>query len=86
MIDKIDNNQSLTGMSSKFPNARKILSGNDLDVAINRDYSSLIEMAIKSPQTDEKIIEKARESILSGEIDSPQNIQDAAENIILYGI
>jgi hypothetical protein len=86
MIDRIDNNQLLPGASSKFPNAKRILSGNDLDVSINGDYSSLIEMAIKSPQTDEEMIEKARESILSGEIDSPQNILKAAENIITYGI
>ncbi len=86
MINKIENNQLLAEASSKFPNAKKILSGNDLDVSINGDYSSLVDMAIKGTQADVEMIQKARESILSGEIDSPQNILMAAENIITYGI
>ena len=86
MIDRIDNNQPLAGASSMFPNAKRVSSDNDLDVSINGDYASLIEKAMKSPQTDEEIIEKARKAMLSGELESPQNFLKAAENIITFGI
>jgi len=86
MINKIDNNQPLTGASSILPNAKRALTDKDLDISINTNYSSLIEMAMKSPQTNAEIIEKARESIRTGELESQINIQKAAENIIKFGI
>ena len=86
MIDKIVNNQILSNASSMLPNTKKTLKNNGLDVSINTDYSSLVEMAAKSSQTDENIIEKARESIRTGELESMENIQNAAENIFTFGI
>ena len=86
MIDRINNNQPLGGASSMFQNSRKVWTDKDLDVSINGDYSSLVEMAVKSSQNDENIIEQARESILTGELETPENILSAAENIITFGI
>ena len=86
MIDKIDNNQPLTGASAIYPNAKRALPDNDLDVSINTDYPALIEMALKSSQNDAEIIEKARESIRTGELESQASIQNAAENIFNFGI
>ena len=86
MIDRIDNNQPLAGVSSMFQNTKRASTDNDLDVSINGDYSSLIDKAMKSPQADTEIIEKARELLQTGELESPQNILKAAENIITLGI
>ena len=86
MIDKIDNNQPLSGTPSRLPNAKKALIDIDLDISINTDYSTLIDKALKSSQTDAEIIEKARESIRTGELESQANIQKTAENIITFGI
>ncbi|MBN1974882.1 MAG: hypothetical protein JW787_14675 [Sedimentisphaerales bacterium] len=67
-------------------NAKRALSDNDLDISINTNYASLIEMAKNSSQTDEEVIEKARESIRTGELESKTSIQKAAENILAFGI
>lgn len=86
MIDKIEHNQPMSGASSIVPNAKKALCDIDLDISINTDYSSLVEKAKQCSQTDEEIIEKARESIRTGELESMINIQKAAEKIITFGI
>jgi hypothetical protein len=86
MIDRVDNNQPLAGASSMFSNKKRALTDNDLDVSINSDYSFLIEMAMKSSQTDSELIEKACELVRTGELESPQNFQKAAEKIITFGI
>ena len=86
MINRIDNNQPLSGASSMFQNAKKASIDCDLDVSINEDYSSLIEIAMKSTQRDTEIIELARESIRTGELESKESIRNAAENIITFGI
>ena len=86
MIEKIDNNQPLSGASSMFPNEKKTLPDSDLDVKVNADYSSLINKAINSSETGPEIIEKARESIRTGELESLANFLKAAENILTLGI
>ena len=86
MIDKINNNQPLNGASAMFPNINKSSINKDLDVSINNDYSALIEEAMKSPQNESEIIAQARESIRSGELELPQNIMNAAENMLTFGI
>lgn len=86
MINKIENNQVLSSASSMLSNTKKTFNNIGLDVSINTDYSSLVEMAKQSQQTDAEIIEKARESIRSGELESAVNIQKAAENIFTFGI
>lgn len=86
MIDRINNNQPLSEPSPMFQNAKRALTDNDLDVSINGDYSTLIELAMKSRESDAGIIEQARESLRTGELESPQSLQQAAENIITFGI
>ncbi|MBN2588258.1 MAG: hypothetical protein JXA96_00215 [Sedimentisphaerales bacterium] len=86
MINKIENNQLLSSASSLLQNKKKTFNNIGLDVSINTDYSSLVEMAKQSQKTDAEIIEKARESIQSGELESMINIQNAAENIFTFGI
>jgi anti-sigma28 factor (negative regulator of flagellin synthesis) len=86
MINKIENNQLLSSASSMLQNTKKTFDNIGLDVSINTDYSSLVEMAKQSQQTDVDVIEKAREAIRSGELESMVNIQNAAENIFTFGI
>jgi len=86
MIDKIDNIQALSNASSMFKNSKKTLNNSGVDISINNDYSSLVEMAKESSQTETEIIEKAREAIRTGELESMANIQNAAENIFTFGI
>ncbi len=88
MIDKIDTNQPLieSGLSSGQPNLAGALPNNDVDVSVQVSYASLIEKAMQGPETDTKLVQQARELLLSGRLDSPKNILEAAENIVKFGI
>ena len=89
MIEKVDTNQ-IQSFLEKTPSRIKknvaAFAGNDAEVSVQVDYASLIESAIKVPQTDSKAIEQAKKLLLSGQLESPENIQQAADNIINSGI
>jgi len=55
-------------------------------VDVQVDYGSLIEKAMQEPQTDAQIVQKARYLLMSGELESPERIRKAAENIVEFGI
>jgi hypothetical protein len=87
MIEKIGFSQNIvqSGSLSKQTSAQDIQDKN-VDVSVRVDNSSLVETAQQCPQTDPNIVEKARQLVLSGELENPENIRQAAENIIKYGI
>lgn len=74
------------GSSSGQGNLPRIPPQNDADVSVQVDYASLIEQAMQQPEEDAQIVEQARELLLSGRLESPQNITEAAENIARFGI
>ena len=89
MIEKVDTNQIqgfLEKSSSRQPNSTAALPDNDVDASIQVDYTSFIDRAMQTPQTDSKAIERARELLLSGQLESPENFKRAAKNIIILGI
>ena len=89
MIEKVDTNQIqnfLEKTPSKLPGSTPAVSGNDADVSVQVDYASFIDAAMQAPKTDSQAIEKARQLLLSGQLESPENIKQAAENIITFGI
>lgn len=89
MIDKIGtNNQPFieSGSSAGQPKDPRALRGSDVDISVQVNYASLVEKAIQPPKTDEQRVREARELLLSGELQSEENIKKAAKNIIKYGI
>ena len=89
MIEKVDANQIqsfLEKTPSRIKNNAAAFAGNDAEVSVQVDYASLIESAIKVPQADSKVIEQAKKLLLSDQLESPENIQKAAEDIINFGI
>jgi hypothetical protein len=89
MIEKVDNNQFpnfLEKPSARMPKSAAEVAGNDADVSVQVDYASFIDAALQTPKTDSQAIEKARRLLLSGQLESPENIRQAAENIITFGI
>ncbi len=89
MIEKVDSNQIqgfLEKSSSRQLNSAAALPGNEADVSIQVNYASFIDRAMQTPQTDSRAVQKARELLLSGELESPENIQQAAENIVNFDI
>jgi hypothetical protein len=88
MIDKININQ--------IPDPRQV--GDDqaagkrtppkppVDDQIQIDFGRLIEQATKMPPAETDAVRKASELLQSGQLDSPANIREAAENILKFGI
>ena len=92
MIKPIDTNQpplepgSSTGPSANGHGPTGLRPNNDVDVSLQVDYASLIEKAAQQPETDAQIVQRAREMLLSGRLESPQNVRKAAESIVKFGI
>ncbi|MHC4666483.1 MAG: hypothetical protein ACYS9T_11115 [Planctomycetota bacterium] len=86
---KIDTNQIpdfLDKSSYKQLNSAKALSSNDADASLLINYASLIDKATEISQVDAEAVQRAQELLQSDEIDSPDNIRKAAEDIIGFGI
>ena len=64
--------------------ARKI-SDIDADASLDINYTQIIETALNTPAQDPGAVQKAKNLLLSGMLDSPENTRDAAENIIKFG-
>lgn len=89
MIDKITNSQmqDILGRSSaRQPESAKTPSDSGADVSIQVEYASLINKAMQIQHSDTDAVVKARRLVLSDQLDSPQNIRAAAENIVTLGI
>jgi hypothetical protein len=89
MIEKVDTSQiqSFVEKASSRPNkSGDACKDNDEAVAVQVDFASFIESAIKIPQNDSRSLEKAKEILLSGKLESKENIEKTAKNIVTYGI
>ena len=89
MIGKIQTNQIrelLEELSSRQLNSAGNVQNSDADVSLQVNYASLIDQAMQAPEADVDVVAAARELLLSGQLESPENIRAAAENIIDFGI
>lgn len=88
MIEKIDNNQIpdvLKESSARQADTLKI-PAEEGDVSLQANYDSLIEKAKEIPPEDSTAVQRAQQLLSSGQLESPENIRAAAENIIKFGI
>ena len=74
------------GASSGQANTPRVPPQNNVDVSVQVEYAHLIEQAMEQQQADAQAVERARQLLLSGQLESPQNIRQAAENIVKFGI
>ncbi len=89
MIEKIDANQIpdiLEKSPSKQSDSVKTPTNDGVDASLQVNYASLIEKANQTSQTDSMAVQRAEELLLSGQLESPENIRAAAEDIIKFGI
>ena len=89
MIEQIStNSQPLfeSGSSTGQPIPSGAIRGNDVDVSVQVNYGSLVDKAMQQPQNDDQQVQKARELLLSGKLDSDQIIKETIENLLKYGI
>ncbi|MHC4239966.1 MAG: hypothetical protein ACYSUC_09475 [Planctomycetota bacterium] len=86
---KIDTNQIpdfLDKSSYKPVDSAKALSSSDADASLLINYASLIDKAAEISEVDAEAVQRAQELLQSDEIDSPDNIRKAAEDIVGFGI
>jgi hypothetical protein len=89
MIEKIDGNRIqdlFEKPASKQVNPADATVGSSADASLQVNYAELIEKAMQVPQEDDKAIQQAKEILLSGQLESPENIRAAAENILKFGV
>ena len=89
MINKVNNNQLseiLKDLSAKQAGGGAALSGPKADASLQVSYDAVIEQARQMPASDVDAVERARQLLASGQLDSPENIRKAAENIATYGV
>ena len=88
MIEKINNSQiqGFLDKPLKQTDVVKQAPKNNVDASLQADYASLIDKAMQTQESDASAVQKAKELLLSGQLDNPENIRQAAENIIKFGI
>lgn len=68
------------------PSAAKNNAANELSAEIKTRYTTLIEQALHLQADNDNKIDKARQLILSGQLDTPENIRKTAEHIATFGV
>ncbi len=89
MIEKVESNQIpdfIERSSSKQSNLTGAHPDIDADVSVHVNYASFIDKAMQIPETDTQAVQRARELLLSGELESLDNTKKAAEYILNCGI
>jgi hypothetical protein len=89
MIEKINTSQIqdiLGQLSGKQPDVPKTPVDNNTDASLQVDYAALINRATQIPETDAEAIKKAEELLRSGKLESLENIREAANNILKFGV
>ncbi len=89
MIERINNNPVANlaeKTASYMSNIPKTITDNGVPVTLQAEYADLIDKAAQATSDDINAVEQAKKLLLSGKLESPENIQSAAENIIKFGI
>jgi len=89
MINKIDARQIqdvLARSASKQTSSAKSLTDSGVDISLQINYASLVDKAMLSQRTDAEVVQRARELLQSGLLESPENVRAAAENIVKFGV
>ena len=89
MVEKITNNQVsdiLNELAVKRTGGMRSGDDSRADASLDISYASLLEQAGQETVDDAKIVERARQLLLSGQLDRPENIRKAAQNILERGI
>ncbi len=61
-------------------------STNAADATLRAEYASTIRKALESEQSDAQAVQEARESLISAQLDTYENIEQTAENILKFDI
>lgn len=88
MIEKIDNNSNLIKpeLTSRKCCSTQQPAKTNAAASLQTDYADLIGKAMQPTQDDTAIIQQAQKLLASGELESAENIRQAAENIAKFGV
>lgn len=90
MIDKINNNNQIPDFLDKTAPKQANITGahSDIsaDVSVDVNYASFIDKANQIQETDTQAVQRARTLLESGQLDSREFYEQAAEYIIKHGI
>ena len=79
--------QDILELTSSKQSASAVPSSNvGADASLQVDFASFIDQAMQTQQSGKSAVPHARELLLSGRLDSPENVRAAAEEIINFGI
>ncbi len=56
------------------------------DATLRAEYASTIRKALESEQSDAQAVQQAREALISAQLDTYENIEQTAENILKFGM
>jgi hypothetical protein len=89
MINKVNHNpiaDLLRDAAARPAQSRPASVDSRADASLQVSYEPLIAQAGQEPVDNAAIVERARQMLLSGELDTPENIREAAKNMIKFGI
>jgi len=102
MINKLDNSQipegtlnTNKGVLAGTQNVKNSVSSqinvqngsdNTEDASLQISFEGLIEQAKQAPDQDDSAVARAKAMIASGQLDTPENIGKAAQNMLKLGI
>ncbi|MFA5239033.1 MAG: hypothetical protein WC476_04905 [Phycisphaerae bacterium] len=89
MIEKINNNQVpdiLKELSARQPSSSGTPAKTESDALLQVSYDAVIERAKQFTPDDAGAVNRARELLLSGQLDSPEFMRAAAEAMVRFGI
>jgi uncharacterized membrane protein len=64
----------------------KASTTNAADANMHAEYATSIRKALQADETDTQSVQQARQALISAQLDSMENIEQAAENILKFGI
>ena len=71
---------------STRPPAEKPKTADPADTELGSDYSEVITRALESAEIDQNAIAQAKALLESDQLDTPENAQSAAQNLLKFGI
>lgn len=89
MINKINHNpiaDLLRDAAARPAQTRLASVDSGADASLQVSYEPLVAQAGQESVDHAAIVERARQMLLSGELDTPENIRAAAKNMIKFGI
>ncbi len=88
MIDHI-NTSLVQGMQAKAAQKKgqneRSKKTDEPDVTLQIRYAPMIAKAIGTPAADAEAVEAARQMLANGDLDRPEVIREAAENLVDFG-